>query len=162
MSLVQPLHRLLHGRRAAGLRAHLNDDRVAETGLDEQPPLADVVRTRLLDVDVLAGVGGEDRARRVPVIRGGVPDGDDPLVVQDGPHVLHRFDAVPGVGRDPGGGLQQPGVRVADVLDLHVVASGEQFQVAGTHAAAPDEGDGRFALGGTGTGSGGERGGGDV
>ena len=32
-------------------------------GFDQQPALADVVRDRLLDVDVLAGVAGQDRRR---------------------------------------------------------------------------------------------------
>src|SRR5262249_41528582 len=57
---LDPVHRLADGLGAARLRADLDDDLVAG-GLDHQPALADVVAARLLDVDVLAGVGGEDR-----------------------------------------------------------------------------------------------------
>ena len=75
---LQPVHRLL--ARSCVLRDCVPTwmtTLFALRGLDHQPALADVVRTRLLDVDVLAGVGGEDRGRGVPVVRRGDPDGVD-------------------------------------------------------------------------------------
>ena len=62
-AFAQQLHGLDHHRRAAALRAVLHERLVALRGLDQQPAFANVVRDRLLDVDVLAGVAGQDRRR---------------------------------------------------------------------------------------------------
>ncbi len=42
----------------------------------------DVMRARLFDVDILAGLAGPDRSERVPVVGGGQGDGVDGLVLE--------------------------------------------------------------------------------
>src|SRR5581483_9241665 len=56
---------------AAALRAVLHDDVVPPRRLDGDAPLLDVVAARLLDVDVLAGLGAPDGHQGVPVVRRG-------------------------------------------------------------------------------------------
>ena len=57
------------------LRAVLNDALVFTRCLDGDPSLVDVMAARLLDVDVLAGLGAPDGHQGVPVVGSG--DGDD-------------------------------------------------------------------------------------
>jgi hypothetical protein len=59
----------LRDRQARQLSARLNDALIALCGLYHESPLADVVRDGLLDVDILAGIAGENRPRRMPVKR---------------------------------------------------------------------------------------------
>ena len=61
--------------------------------LDHLPAFEDVVRCRLLDVHVLAGLAGPDRRQRVPVVGRGERNGVDRLVVE------HR--AIVGLFRRP-------------------------------------------------------------
>ena len=82
------LDRLLDVRRAASLRAELDDAVVLARGLDHPPPFDDVVAGRLLDVDVLAGLAGQDGQQRVPVVGRGDRDGVDRLVVEQPPKVF--------------------------------------------------------------------------
>src|SRR5262249_30091259 len=53
---------------AATLRAHLDDALVPPRRLDHAPAFDQVVRDRLLDIDVLAGLTGPDCSQGVPVV----------------------------------------------------------------------------------------------
>ena len=130
-------------RTRPALGADLDDLLVAAGGLDHEPALADVVAARLLDINVLAGVAGEDRGRGVPVVGRGDPHGVHALIVEDLPHVLDGFRLGAGqfLGRVDGLG-EAVGIHVADVGDADILAGGEQFQVIGPHAARTDDADG--------------------
>ena len=66
---------------------------------DQQPAFANVVRDRLLDVHVLAGVAGQDRGRRMPMVGRGDDHGVDRLVVENS-----------SAGRPPPGSSSTPSV----------------------------------------------------
>ena len=68
VSIAQLLHGLTNGRRRSALRAVLNDTVVAPGGRNELFPFPNVVGTRLLDIDILAGLAAPDRHQRMPVI----------------------------------------------------------------------------------------------
>src|SRR5262249_24857312 len=53
---------------AALLSAYLHDALLLVLSLDDGDPLAEIVRQRLFDIDVLARLAGGDRERNVPVI----------------------------------------------------------------------------------------------
>ena len=71
-----------HAAELAGRRHHLL-------------PFPQVVRERLLDVDVLAGLAGPDRRQGVPVVRQGDEHRVDALVVEDFAGVVIRGDLPP-------------------------------------------------------------------
>ena len=134
------------GRPQPAFDADLDDDVVPLRGLDHEPALADVVAGRLLDVDVLAGVGGEDRPRGVPVVGRGDPHGLDLLIVEHLSQVLDRPRRLAGL-LDRLRRVRQPvGIHLAHVADLDILASGQQPEVVRTHPAATDQGD-RQAVG---------------
>ena len=74
-------------RIRAALRAVLHDQAPPAGRLPKEPRLAQVVAAGLLDVDVLAGVAGENRCRSVPVVRGGHDHRVDAGIVEDPPEV---------------------------------------------------------------------------
>ena len=138
--------RLADRRAAPALHADLHHPARLAGRLDHQPPLADVVRAGLLDVDVLAGLAGQDRGRPVPVVGGRDPDGVDGLVVEDPAEVLDDPGRLAGrlrpVGRLPGPRL----VNVAGVGEVDVVPRDEGPDVARPHLAAADHGDRQAAV----------------
>ena len=95
-----PLFTKVHGiaemRRAALLRAHLDDAIVAARGVDHDAALADGERERLFDVDVLARLARHDRRQRVPVIGRADDHRVDVLAIEDAAEVA--------VVRDPASG----------------------------------------------------------
>src|SRR5262245_9948930 len=108
--------------RTAVLRADLHHAVVFARRFDHSAAFPDIVRWRLLDIDVLTGLAGTDRSRRVPVIGSGDDNGVDGLVVED---AAHLFD---GLGRLPlptSDGLGGPGqaffVQVANTGDLGIL-----------------------------------------
>ena len=125
---------------AARLGAHLHDTLVTPCSLDHQPPLADVVRARLLHVDMFAGFGGEDGGRCVPVIRRGYENGVHTFSLQYFPEVAHllRFDAGAGLDQIRGVDLMV-GIRIADKRDFDVLALIEIPDVIAPHAARADD-----------------------
>ncbi len=68
---------------AALLTAGLEDDIVLRDRIDDPPALGDVVRQRLLAVDVLFRPSGENADDRVPVVGRGADDRVDVLAVDD-------------------------------------------------------------------------------
>ena len=75
-------------RAAAPLRADLHDAVVPPGRLDHAPAFDEVVRDRLLDVDVLARLAGPDGRQGVPVVGRGDHQGVDIAILQDTAHVL--------------------------------------------------------------------------
>ena len=69
-------------RAAALLRAMLDHDAILALRLDRHAALVHVVAHRLLDVNMLAGLGAPDRHQRVPVVRRCDRDRIDRLVSQ--------------------------------------------------------------------------------
>ena len=59
-------------------------------GFHKQPAFANVVGDGLFDIDVFAGVHGQDRGGRVPVVRRGDDDRIDRFVIENFPQVRHR------------------------------------------------------------------------
>ena len=135
--LLHDLGGLLEVRLRALLRADLDDAVVLARRLHHRAAFGDGHRRRLLDVDVLAGLAGEHRHQRVPVIGRADDDGVDGLVVEDAPEV-----GVPGGGRRDFGGLGQVGrVDVADGGDLDVGEALMAAQHAGALPAGADDAD---------------------
>jgi hypothetical protein len=88
-------------------------------------PFADVVRTGLLDVEVLAGLAGQDGGRPMPVVGGCDPDGVDGPVVEHSPKVLDGPGRLAGdfclVGRQSGPRL----INVAGIGEIDIVPPGQ-------------------------------------
>ena len=76
-------------RRAAVLRADLDDAAVLSRGLDQLLPFPAVVAQRLLHVDVLARLAAPERGRHVPMVGRGDDHGVDRLVVEHLAEILH-------------------------------------------------------------------------
>src|SRR5262249_60775189 len=105
LSVTQPLHGLADDAGAAALRPHLALFARSFGRVHHQPALADIVTAGFLDVDVLAGIQGQDSRGCVPVVGGGDHHGVYALVVKDLAHVLdglrrlaRRFHGLSGVG----------------------------------------------------------------
>src|SRR5205823_629723 len=71
LARADELGRTLEVRRAAALHAGLDDAAILAGRLDHAAALDQVVRNRLLDIDVLAGLTGPDGRQGVPVVRSG-------------------------------------------------------------------------------------------
>ena len=82
-SLAEQLHGVGDQRVGPALCAVLHDCLAAVGRVEQQPRLVKVVAARLLHINMLAGVAGEDRCRRMPVIRSGDNDRVDPLIIED-------------------------------------------------------------------------------
>ncbi len=116
--------------------AHLGDALVLLGRGHHGPALGDPVRQRLLAVDVLAGLAGQDGRDRVPVVGRGDHDGVDILAVE------HLAEIVVGLRLAVGRRLGPPQMRlvhVADRRDPDVRKALEDFEQAGPHAADADE-----------------------
>ncbi len=137
--VAQQLHGVDHHRGAAALSAVLHQCLIASGCLDQQPPLADVVRDRLLDVDVLAGIAGQDRGDRVPMIGRGDHDRIDGLVIQHPPQIGNR-SVRRNLKRFSRGGSAVV-IDVADVGDFDVRCLAEQSGVVIAAASAADQAD---------------------
>ena len=116
----------LVNRAASPLRADLDDAVVLAGRLDHLAAFDQVVRDRLLDVNVLAGLAGPDGTEGVPVVGGGDHDRGHGRVFEHSADVLLGLRLLlAGVA----GGLHRRRddvlVRVDDVRDLDVVELGE-------------------------------------
>ena len=134
-------------RRAALLRAHLDDAVVRRAAFDHHAAFADRQRERLLDVDVLAGLAGHDRRQRMPVIGRADDDGIDVVAVEHAAEVprgeLRRLvellcDAV----------LRLRHLLVVDVAERDALRAESKHvaKVAGALAAAADQADSHAAV----------------
>ena len=89
-------------RARSVLETDLHHDLVLARGVHHLTAFPDGVASRLLHVDVLAGLGGPDARQGVPVVRGGDGDGVDVLVVEHPAHVPDRLGLVLELGLDGG------------------------------------------------------------
>ena len=127
--LAQPLHGLDGPRERAALGAHLDGPPALPRRLDEHLALAGVVECGLLQVDVLAGLQGQDRRRRVPVVGGGDHEGVDRGVVQDGADVHDALRGLLlGLERRLDALGQGPLLHVADERHLGFGLTGEDLR----------------------------------
>ncbi len=133
---------------AARLGADLHDTPVAPCRLDHQPPLSDIVRARLFHIDVLAGLGGEDGGRCVPMVRRGDEHGVHTVDLQHFAQVaqLLRFGAGAGLDHVCGVGLVV-GIGIADKRDLDVLTLVEIPDVISPHAARADDAQRHLVIG---------------
>ena len=136
---------------APPLGAVLDDDAVLLLGLDGHSPLDHVVAERLLHVDVLAGLGGQDRHQRVPVVGGGDRDRVDRLVVEQPAEVLLALRGQGLVARLLGErgerAIEHLLVGVADGGDLDAGDAAEPVEVGVAPAVAAEDGDPNAVVG---------------
>ena len=97
---------VLQGRRDVGstpaLGADLDDPAVLPSRLDHLAAFPDAVAGGLLDVNVLAGLAGPDRAQGMPVVGGRDHQRVDALVIEDAPDVADRLGTLPAQRLDLG------------------------------------------------------------
>ncbi len=140
---------VLRVRGAARLHADLDDALVLAGGLDHLAAFPDVVGERLLHVDVLARLAGQDGPEGVPVVGRRVDQGVHVLVVEDTPEVLHDLRRFALGLLD---GLLRPCraavVRVADIDDLRIAAAGEHLGHGRAPAPAAHQADHHLLIGG--------------
>ena len=130
-SFAQQLYGFDHRAGAAALSAMLDMRLVARRRLDQQPALANVVRDRFFDIDMLARIAGQDRCRRVPMIRSRHDHRIDRLVIEHPPHVSDRF-----AGRHVQTLRRRPAPRVIHVTDRGDFDVRQVLEPAGiTHSA---------------------------
>ena len=131
-------------RTAAPLRAGGDDAVVPPRGLDHLPALDDVVADRLLDVDVLARLAGEDRHERVPVIGRGNRHRIDVAVVEHAAEVGLGLGAAAVLLLDEGQRVLE--VALVDVHDVRDADVRDHRQVLVVILSASAGGPGRMAL----------------
>ena len=119
---------------AAPLRAHLDDALRAPHRFDDSKALVDLVRQRLLDVDVLARFHRVDDHAGVPVVRRGDDHGVDRFVVEQLAVVVERLGA--------GGSFFEAGLQVGlvDIADGGHLGA-ELFELADQILAAAARAD---------------------
>jgi hypothetical protein len=123
----------------AALGAGLIDTRVEQDGLVEFLAFLQGHGTGFFRIDVLAGLGGEDRAECVPAVAGGDEHGVDVIAVKDLPHVamglavLVAVVAVDGFADNLAARLLH--VRNGDEADIRVGEEGSEH-LAATRADA--------------------------
>ena len=91
LSGVDVLDCLTRDLAAARLRAVLNNPAITTRGFDHQSAFPDVVRARLLKVNVLACIAGQNGRRSMPVIGCRDHHSIDRLVIKDATHIPQRF-----------------------------------------------------------------------
>ena len=101
LALEDPLDAVANTRRAAALRADLQQFSRPPTSSGHQPPFADVVATRLFHVDMFAGVECQDGRGGVPMVGRGDHHGIDVVVVQHAAQVGHGRGSFARGGLDP-------------------------------------------------------------
>ena len=157
------------GGDGAVLGAGLEDAGVAADGRDELAAFVERDGDGFFAVDVFAGLGGVDGHEGVPVVGGDDDDGVDigagedfAVVVVGGAGGVGAGGAAGGDdGIDGGfGGIAADAIDIADGEELDGGVAGEAAEMAGTHAADADEGEGEAIAGGGvgGAGFGGEGG----
>ena len=126
---------------AAVLGAHLHDALVFARGLHQHAALEHIVRKRLFDIDVLAGLAGHDRERGMPVV--GRPD-DDRIKVLRLEQVFDTFQLLrhlPVLMPSDGSGrtLQTTVEQVTHMRNLHVIAARKTGSKPSTTTATADQ-----------------------
>ena len=101
-SFAQELDRPGERAAAAPLSSGLYHTAISSNGLDHLSSLDDVVADRLLDVDILSCLAGQDGHEGVPVIGGGDRHGIDVPVVEHAPEIRFRLRTPPILLRQEG------------------------------------------------------------
>ena len=122
----------------AALGAGLDDAVVLARELDNAAPFADVVRNRLLDVHILAGLDGPDRGQGVPVVGSGDGHRVHVLALEQLPDVRVGLDGPTPVGKLPGAAGQHVAVAIAQRGQAGALRLAQRANVA---AALPMEAD---------------------
>ena len=147
MTLPGPGHRLVEGDGGTTLGAALDDPAVSPGGPDELSTFPDVVRKRLLDVDIAARLHRPEAGQHVPVVGRGNTDSIDVLAVQQLANVLIAFDLQTLLLKPAYAGAQVVFVRVAQGGNADV-SEGEQFlKVIAAPSADADNGDADVVVG---------------
>ena len=111
---------------APPLHAGLDDAVVFAGRLDHAPAFDDVMRHRLLAVDVFAGLAGPNGGQGMPVVRRRHRQRGDVLVLQDPANVLFHFRLfLLALTQHFHGGWDDAFVRVDQIGDLDVLKAGE-------------------------------------
>ena len=134
------------------LRPHLHHAMVTSGRLDHQPPLADIVRARLLDINVFSRFTRQNGGRRVPMVGGCDPHRVDGLVVEDSAQVFDCLSVASGlIAHDLCRSRQSVGVHIAHVAHLYVLTTNQLAQVGRPHATGSDNSDLDLVIGPCGT-----------
>jgi len=129
---------LLRVGGAPRLHTYLDDPLVLAGRLNHLSALADIVRHRLFDIDVFAGLTGHDGPQRVPMVRSGVDNGIDVAIIEGLAEILNEFrpSALGFFDRlaRPG---ETPGVGITEIGDFHVGPLGKTLgQICSSTAEA--------------------------
>ena len=139
---MEKRHRLAHILRRAVVQSDLHTPIILAARFDHFPTFPNVMRRRLLDVDVLARLTRPDRRERVPVIRHDNRDGMHVLVVEHRAQVPMRRRLLLGFFRDQfQSGREECLVSIAQGAEVDVVAilqSAITVEVHGALIAEPD------------------------
>src|SRR5207248_1034637 len=139
-------------RHAPLLGADLHHALVLVLGVDDGPALAEFVRQRLFNIDVLVGGAGVHGDGDVPVVRGGDQDGVHVLAVEHGPVVAGGERLLVGPGA---AGLEVGREDIADGGDADVGHLDQRLHQVAAAAAAADQADVEGLVGPEGAGGGG-------
>src|SRR6185295_5229432 len=120
------------------LRAVLHDPPVLPGGAHELAPFPQVVRARLLDVDVFARLAGPDGDQRVPVIRGRDRHRIDAWILEEPPHIDERSRVAPDLASPL---VEQRLIDVAQRGDLDVRHARKRVEVILPPSAETADGD---------------------
>jgi hypothetical protein len=122
----QKLHRPADMPGIPGLSADLDNSIVFPSGFDHQPAFTHVVRTRLFDIDVLAGIARQDGRRGMPVIRSRNRNRVHVRVIKNTTDVLHIGRLLPADFLNFGCRLLcSISIGIADPRNPNVVAPGQ-------------------------------------
>src|ERR1019366_1649268 len=134
-------HAVLQRRRGAALAALLHHPVILARRRHNLFGLEDIVRARLLDVDILAGAAGVDGHQGVPVIGRGDGDGVDRLVFEELAIVPVNRRFLLGDGLDAARRrVQHVLVDVAERHQLYIGLAGDLLDVVLAAAAQADGG----------------------
>ena len=115
--------------------------------LQHGAPFLDAFGERFLDIDIFAGLAGQNRRQRMPMVRRRDQHHIDVLAVEDAPKVLYgvRLFAAFGLANlDPFGNLRLIDITDHGAIDLWIEE--KTFQIAAPHAAAADQAEANFFI----------------
>ena len=137
---ADPFNRFFDRLAGAALRARLHDPFVFARRLNHFAPFPDVVTDRLLHVNVLARLHGQNRGERMPVVRCRDADGVEVLQFEQFADVREAFDLFVALAELLDGGVQDCFVNVAQRDDAHIFLR-QPAQFGDVVLAAPAEAD---------------------
>ena len=143
---TQPRDGFLDGEAGARLSSRLDDAIVFARGFHKLATFPEVVRNRLLDIDILARLNRPDATERMPVIRRGERDCINIFVLQKFSHVLIRLRSdVVFLFEISSGAIQHSGVHIADGHDANAFPA-EAVEMVLTATVHADDSDADVAV----------------